>query len=143
MEALDFSKPLPLPTPVTAPFWEGLAAGRIRLQSCLDCGEWVFYPRSHCNHCLSDQLEWRVVTGNATLYTFTIARQPTSPHFADEVPQLLAVVELEGGIRLTTTLVNVDESAIAVGMKLEPWFDRTADGVTLLRYQPAHAGAVA
>jgi len=135
--ATQFPKPLPAPTPITAPFWNGLAEGRIRVQHCQDCGGWVFYPRSHCSHCLSGRLEWRDVTGDATLYTFTITRQPTAPHFADEVPQLLAVVELEGGIRMTTTLVNVQEGDIRVGMKLIPCFDRVSDEVTLLRFQPA------
>jgi uncharacterized protein len=130
-------RPLPVPTPLTAPYWEGLKEGRIRVQRCLDCDEWVFYPRSHCSHCLSDRLEWRDVSGDATLYTFTIARQPTSPHFAGDVPQLLAVVELEGGIRVTTTLVNVAEADIHVGMRLQPWFDRVNDEITMLRFEPA------
>jgi uncharacterized protein len=134
---IKLERPLPVPTPVTAPYWEGLKDNRIRVQHCLDCAEWVFYPRSHCSHCLSDRLEWRDVSGDATLYTFTIARQPTSPHFAEDVPQLLAVVELEGGIRMTTTLANVDEADIQVGMRLRPWFDRVSDEVTMLRFEPA------
>jgi uncharacterized OB-fold protein len=133
----NFDKPLPSPTPVTRPYWDGLQAGQIRVQCCLDCDRWVFYPRSHCNHCLSDRLEWRQMSGAATLYTFTITRQATAPHFADEVPQLLAVVELAEGVRLTSTLVNVAESAIRVGMKLRPVFDRVSDDVTLLRFEPA------
>jgi len=133
----NFEKPLPLPTAVTQPYWNGLREGLIRVQHCLDCDRSVFYPRSHCSHCLSDRLEWRQMSGEATLYTFTITRQPTAPHFADEVPQLLAVVELAEGVRLTSTLVNVSESAIRVGMKLRPVFDRRSDEVTLLRFEPA------
>lgn len=134
---MNFDKPLPTPTPTSAPFWEGLKEGVIKLQKCNDCGAWVFYPRSRCSNCLSDSLKWREVSGNGTLYTFTIARQPTSPHFATEVPQRLAVVELEEGVRLTTTLVNVREADIKIGMRLKPYFDTVADDVTLLRYQPA------
>lgn len=134
---MEFDKPLPLPTPVTRPFWEALRERRICVQRCEDCDHWVFYPRLRCNQCLSDRLEWRQVSGAATLYTFTIARQPTAPHFADDVPQLLAVVELEEGVRLTSTLVNVAEEDIRVGMKLEPVFDRVCDEVTMLRFQPA------
>ncbi|MFU8815775.1 MAG: Zn-ribbon domain-containing OB-fold protein [Pseudomonadales bacterium] len=134
---MNLDKPLPQPTPVTAPFWEGLRERRIRVQYCLDCDQWVFYPRSRCSHCLSERLEWRDVAGDATLYTFTIARQPTAPHFADEVPQLLAVVELTGGIRMTSTLVHVAEADIHVGMRLKAWFDPVSDQVTLLRFEPA------
>jgi uncharacterized protein len=133
----EFPKPLPVPTPVSEPYWQALNDGRICLQQCDDCAGWVFYPRNRCHHCLSDALTWREVSGAATLYTFTIARQPTAPHFADEVPQRLAVVELDQGVRLTSTLVNVRDEDIHVGMRLQPVFDKVADAVTLLRFEPA------
>lgn len=132
-----FDKPLPVATPTSRPFWEGLREGRIRVQHCEECGASVFYPRNRCNRCLSDRLEWRDIDGAATLYTYTIARQPTSPHFADDVPQRLAVVELADGVRMTTTLVNVGDQDIRVGMALRPVFDDVTDEVTLLRFEPA------
>jgi uncharacterized OB-fold protein len=134
---MDFTKPLPSPTPTSAPFWQGLNEGVVRLQRCSACRAWVFYPRNRCPKCLSDRLEWKNVSGEGRLYTFTIARQPTSPHFADEVPQKLAVVELDEGVHLTTTLVGLDEASIRIGMRVKPYFDRVADGTTLLRYQKA------
>jgi uncharacterized OB-fold protein len=133
---LELLKPLPVPTPVSRPFWEGLAKGKVRLQKCDACGSWVFYPRSRCPCCLSDQLRWRDVSGKGTLYTFTIARQPTSPHFANETPQLLAVVELDEGVRLTTNLVDVEEADIRVGMRVKPCFERVSPDITLLKFQP-------
>ena len=51
---------------------------------------------------------WRQVSGQGTLYTFTVARVPTLPEFSDEMPQLLAVVELDEGVHINTTLVGVD-----------------------------------
>jgi uncharacterized OB-fold protein len=134
---LQLEKPLPSPTPITRPFWNGLAEGRIRIQRCLDCDRWVFYPRSHCSHCLSDRLEWREVSGAATLHTFTITHQPTAPFFADEVPQRIAVVELDEGVRMTSTLVNVADADIRIGMRLRPVFDRVSADVTMLRFAPA------
>ena len=133
----ELQKPLPAPTPVTRPFWNGLAEGRVLIQKCEDCGAWVFYPRGRCSSCLSDRLAWREVSGEGTLYTFTLARQPTAPHFAGESPQLIAVVELDEGVRLTTNLVHVQEPDIRVGMRVKPWFDRISETVTLLKYQPA------
>ena len=134
--AADFAKPLPVPTPTSRPFWDGLNAGKILIQRCADCSTWVFYPRSRCSNCLSANLAWQEVSGAGVLYTFTLARQPTAPHFAEEVPQKLAIGELAEGVRMTSTLVNVDAADIRVGMKLKPVFDRQA-GATLLRFQPA------
>ena len=134
---VQLEKPLPQPTPVTRPFWDALAEGRIRIQRCQDCSGWVFYPRSHCSHCLSERLEWREVSGAATLYTFTITHQATAPFFADEVPQRLAVVELAEGVRMTSTLVDVADADIRIGMRLKPVFDHVSADVTMLRFAPA------
>lgn len=134
---MNFDKPVPVPTPTSAPFWDGVREGVVKLQKCNDCGAWVFYPRSRCSSCLSDALDWHTVSGAGTLYTFTIARQPTSPHFASEVPQRIAVVELDEGVRLTTTLVNVADADIRIGMRVKPCFDVVSEDSTLLRYQPA------
>lgn len=133
---MDFTKPLPTPTPLTAPFWHALERNEVHLQRCSDCRSFVHYPRSRCPHCASASLAFEQVAGTGTLYTFSIARVPTVPHFADEVPQLLAVVDLDGtNARVTSTLVGVDPADIRVGMPLHPVFDHQP-GVTLLRFAP-------
>jgi len=104
--------PMPVPTPVTRPFWDGLRQHKVRLQYSPSSDRWVFYPRILTPRSLVDDLEWREVSGAGSLYTFTIARKPTAPPWADSVPQLLAVVELDEGPRLTTELVNVDPKDI-------------------------------
>ncbi len=129
-------KPRPEPTPVSQPFWDSLRDERVELQRCDDCGRWVYYPRSRCPGCLSDRLTWTAVDGLGTVYTFTVAEQATAPPFADEVPQLLAIVELSEGVRVSTTLVDVDPGAVTVGMAVSPEFDHGDDGVTLLRFRP-------
>lgn len=132
----SFTKPVPTPTPVTQPFWDGLNAGQVRLQQCNPCGRWIHYPRNRCPSCLSADIDWHDVDGIGEVYTFTVTEQPTAPHFSDEVPQKLAVVELPQGVRLTTTLVNVAVSDIRVGMAVKPYFDALDADTTLLRYEP-------
>ncbi len=134
---MNFEKPLPLATPTSQPFWEALTRHEVQIQQCGDCGAWIYYPRAFCSKCLSPELEWKEISGRGTLYSFTIARRPTAPFWADDVPQLIAVVELDEGPRLTSTLCNVEESDIRVGMRLQPLFDDVSDkGVTMLRYEP-------
>jgi hypothetical protein len=130
-------KPRPVPTPTSQPFWDALRDERVALQRCDECNVWVYYPRAWCPRCLSGQLSWYDVDGTGTVYTFTVARQATAPPFADEVPQLLAVVELTEGVRLSTTLVDVAPKAVSIGLTVVPVFDHGADGVTLLRFRPA------
>ena len=127
--------PRPVPIDVTQPFWDGLAADEIRLQRCRDCGSWVFYPRPRCSTCLSDALDWRTVSGRATVYSFTIARQATHPAFVAEVPQLLAIVELDEGPRLLT---NIEADAASIGTPVAVAWRARAGGLPPLPvFKPA------
>lgn len=133
---MAWNKPLPHPTEISRPFWEGLQAHEVRIQQC-DHGHWIFFPRTHCPKCGSRQLAWKAVSGNGRLYTYTVARIPTLPEFTDEMPQLLAVVELDEGVHLNTTLVGTTPEALQVGMPVRPVFDERPGTVTLLRFAPA------
>jgi uncharacterized OB-fold protein len=134
---VDLTKPRPHPTPVSQPFWDALRAERVDLQRCDDCGAWVHYPRVRCPVCLSPQLSWHTVSGAAVVYSFSIARQATALPFEDEVPQIITVVELPEGVRMSTTLVGIEPDDVRVGLAVVPVFEHGTDGMTLLRYRPA------
>jgi uncharacterized OB-fold protein len=85
---------------------------------------------------MSDRLSWQAVQPHGTVYTFTVARRPTAAPFADEVPQLIAVVQLGVGVRMTTTLVDVDPASVRIGMPVTAVFESGDDGITLLRFRP-------
>jgi uncharacterized OB-fold protein len=108
------------------------------IQQCDDCESWIFYPRARCPECLGNKLSWKQIAGTGTLYTYTVSRRPTHPAFAEDVPQMLAVVRFDQGPHITSTLVNVAEQDIEIGMAVEPVFDESSDSkAVLLRYQPA------
>ena len=136
---MAWNKPLPHPTEISAPYWEGLKAHEVRIQQC-DRGHSLFFPRTHCPTCGSRSLKWSKVSGEGTLYSFTVARIPTMPEFTDEMPQALAVVELREGVRINTTMVGVAPEALKVGMEVRPVFDERPGEVTLLRFT-AHGGS--
>ena len=133
---------VPVPTPTSQPFWDALAEGRVQLQRCDECGAWIYYPRARCSSCLSDALTWTPVSGEGVVYTFTVARQPTTPAFGEQVDPIIAVVELDEGVRVTTSLEGVDPSEVRVGLRVKPVFavseeDDDGERMTLLRHQPA------
>jgi len=136
MAAID-GKPRPAPIPTTKPFWDGLNEDKVRLQHCGECGTWVYYPRRRCPSCLSASLDWREVSGRGHIYSWTVGRQATHPSFAEDVPQFLAVVELDEGVRMTTTIVDADEGDLVVGRAVEPVFEHGSDGMTLLHFRPS------
>jgi len=131
-------RPVPEPTPVSRPFWEALAQHRILVQYSPSLQRYVFYPRTLAPGSLADDLEWREIDGAGTLYTFTVARRPTGPPWAEAIPQLLAVVQWDAGPRISTELVEVDPSDIRIGMRVSPvFYDLPETEITLLKYRPA------
>jgi uncharacterized OB-fold protein len=134
----DEPLPLPEPTPVSRPFWDGLVRHRIMVQFSPSLDRYVFYPRNLAPGTLADDLEWREIDGGGTLYTYTVARRPTGPPWADAVPQLPAVVQWDAGPKFSTELVEIDPDDIRIGMRVRPvFYDLPEGGITLLRYRPA------
>lgn len=98
-------KPLPRPTPETQPYWDGTAAGELRIQRCLSCRKAYFYPRPVCPHCGSWDVEWFTASGDATVHSYVINERP-APGFT--APYVIAVVALAEGPRMMTNIVGVD-----------------------------------
>lgn len=132
------SKLLPVADPVTAPFWESVRAHAMQIQQCDACERFVFYPRVVCPHCGSRALTWRPVAGTGVVHAFAIVHRHPNPAFAAEIPYVVALVELDEGVRMMTNLVDVppDPAAVRVGMPVEVVYDDVSDEVTLPKFRP-------
>jgi len=131
-------KPLPVADPVTAPFWESVKAHAMQLQRCNGCGQFIFYPRGVCPRCFSDDLAWQPVAGTGAVHAFTIVHRHPSPAFNDEVPYVVALVELDEGVRMLSNLVGIepDPARVKVGLPVEVVYDDATDEVTLPKFRP-------
>ena len=134
---MTYAKPLPEPSAVTRPFWDGLREGRLRLQRSRTTGQWVFYPRAVSPFGAGDELDWQDASGRGTVYSFTIARRPTAPQWEGETPYVIAIVELAEGPRLITNIVGCDPESVRIGMPVTAEFTAVTDEVTLLHFRPA------
>lgn len=117
-------------------FFAHCAQGRLALQRCLGCGRLRHYPRSHCPFCLSPRYEWQPCSGRGTVYTHTVIRQNENPRFAQRLPYVVAIVELEEGVRMLSSVVGIDPAGMRVGMAVEVIFEDEADGRTVPRFRP-------
>ena len=108
-------------------FWTGGERGELRFWRCQDCGYWLHPPGVRCPQCLSKNLAVEVVSGEATLHTFTVNHQAWYPSL--DPPYVIAIVELpeQAGLRLTTGLVGCDIDDVAIGMPLRVTFDQYED----------------
>ena len=125
----------PTATGLSAPYWEAARRHALVLQRCA-CRRYLFHPRANCPSCGSEQLTWEEVCGRGVVYSYTVARRPTHPVFADLVPMVIAIVELTEGPRLTTNTVGCEASDVSIGMPVTVDYLDNAD-VTLPVFRPA------
>jgi uncharacterized OB-fold protein len=128
-------KVAPRPSPETQPFWDGCAAGELRLQRCAPCDELYFPPRRACPKCLSTDVAWETLSGRATLHTYLINHR-AAPGF--EAPYAIAVVQLAEGPRMMTNIVGAEQTpeALVLDMDLRVTFEQRGD-VMLPLFTPA------
>jgi uncharacterized OB-fold protein len=101
--------PLPTVTPLTAPYWSGLAEGELRHQSCRQCGNAWLPAREECPRCLSDDWGWKAAGGRGRIISWVVYHQAFHPAFAERLPYNVAVVELDEGPRLITNILAPEE----------------------------------
>lgn len=123
-------KPVPVIDPDSAPYWEALQHNRLILKSCSDCGKAHFYPRELCPHCHSDKLNWIDATGTGTVYSYTVCRRPAGPAFGEEVPYVVAIIELDEGPRMMTR-ISCEPEYVSIGHRVKVRFERQSDELTL------------
>ena len=140
-EPAKAAKPLPLPDPVTRPFWDSLKAHAIQLQRCQACHRLIYYPRPVCPGCGGADLVWTSVSGRGVVHAFTIPHRHPHPAFGAHVPYVVALVELEEGARMLTNLVDVEPTpqAVRVGLPVEIVYDDVSPEITLPRFRPRRA----
>ena len=137
----EYRKPLPTPSHISQPFWDAAKEHRLVFQRCRVCGTRVFYPRDVCPgpDCFGvGTLEWVQSSGKGWVYSFTISYQPAHPAFADEVPYVLAIIELDEGWRMNTNIVGIDPKEVKVGMRVEVVWDDVTPEFTLPKFRPVH-----
>ncbi|MQF83072.1 hypothetical protein FIM02_02790 [SAR202 cluster bacterium AD-802-E10_MRT_200m] len=132
------SRPIPSPTPETQKFWESCRQQAMELPQCQSCGEFHFYPRSICPYCWSVDLKWVKSTGFARLYSYVISHRAPAG-FESNVPYVIAVVELDEGIRMMTNLVEIapNPCSLSIGMPLRISYQEISESITLPNFSPA------
>ena len=129
------SRPIPVPTPETAHFWEGTRAGELRLQRCADCDHVYFPPRPFCPGCSSRAVAVFAASGRGALASYVISERP---HPAFEGPYAIALVELEEGPRMMSNIVECPQTpeALVLDMPLQVTFETLNDEISLPLFRP-------
>jgi uncharacterized OB-fold protein len=130
--------PLPVPDSNTRPFWDGCRQHRLLIQACTACGAKRFPPTPLCQACHSPDSVWTEASGRGVVYSWIVVELPVpKPVFAPDVPYVVALVDLEEGVRMPTNIVECDPYTVTAGMAVTVRFDRVNDEITLPRFRPA------
>src|SRR5271154_1221967 len=112
-----------------------LKKGEIRLQICAACGRQIFFPRTLCPFCGGDRLEWRRVSGHASVYSTTIVRQ--KPERGGDYN--ISVVEFSEGARMLSRVDGVAPAEVQIGMSVEAGVVEIG-GASQIVFKPLAAG---
>jgi uncharacterized OB-fold protein len=132
--------PRPMPRPNTymntQPFWEAAKNGKLVIQYCKDTGKPQFFPRPVSMANGKRNLEWREVSGRGKVYSFTNTFSAWPGH-EDRVPYLVALVELEEGVRMLGNLFNVKAEDVKIDMPVRLYWEKLSEDINYPAVQPA------
>lgn len=111
----------PVEFPEDKPYWEAAREGRLLTKKCNACSEVHHFPRPRCPFCGSADTQWITASGKGKIYSFTIERRGSRA----SAP---AIVELEEGPRIITSIVDADVHALKIGDEVEVTWKPTDNG---------------
>ncbi|OBB46007.1 Zn-ribbon domain-containing OB-fold protein [Mycobacterium sp. 852002-51961_SCH5331710] len=134
------SRLAPSISPDTEFFWSGLKEHELRIQRCTDCKTFRVPPRPMCGGCQSLNWDYVVSSGRGTVYSFVMPKYPPLPFL--EYPYVVALIELDEGVRIVSNLCDIEPEAIEVGMPVEVFYEifealPSGEELVLHQFRPA------
>jgi uncharacterized OB-fold protein len=136
IRGVEWQRAIPDPDGTERPFFEAAARGELRYQRCPACDHVQFYPRAACTACGADP-EWATASGRGTVHTFTVVRQNFAKPFKDELPYVVAMVELEEGVRMMGSVTDCAPEDVHIGLELEAYAVECEEGLAVPFWRPA------
>jgi hypothetical protein len=126
---------LPLVTPDTAFFWDGTAAGELRIQRCARCGALRHPPGPMCPGCgeASDG-GYVVAAGTGEVFSYVVHHHPPVP--GKRLPMVVALVQLPEGVRILGEMPGVRPDQVRIGLPVRVTFTPASD-MSLPAWRPA------
>jgi uncharacterized OB-fold protein len=150
----------PVVSPDTRFFWDGMLARELRIQRCCECGTlrhppgpmcpacggfWgVVPPGQHCGGFRgvvppgqqdgSADPGYVVAAGTGTVFSYVVHHHPPVP--GKRLPLVIALVELDEGVRVLGEMTAVSPDQVRIGMPVQIEYLRVDDGLTLPAWRP-------
>jgi uncharacterized OB-fold protein len=136
-----WKKPLPNIDQDNAAFWDGLKAHKFLVWRCKTCGA-SYWPKAYCqnheNEPFAANMDWAEASGRGKLFAFNVHHAAFEAGFKDDVPFVYALIELDEGPLVSSTLVGErrPKAIYDVGQRVEVVYeDHPAEGFTIPRFR--------
>lgn len=133
----EYKKPLPEFRPETKPYWDAAKEHRFMLPKSKSDGRFFFYPRALSPYDdMSQDITWEEASGRGKVWTFSVHYMGPTPAYKGDPPYVVALIELEEGVKIMTNIVECDPNDVKIGMEVEVVFDDVTEEVTLPKFKP-------
>jgi uncharacterized OB-fold protein len=110
-------------------FWEGTSRHELRIQKCPACGKLRHPPGPFCPSCGHDRPEYTVASGHGEIFSYVVHHHPPVP--GRRLPIVIALVELEEGVRRLGELLDVSPDDVRIGQAVTVDWSRVDGELTI------------
>jgi len=136
-EEKTYNKPLPEIRPETKPYWDACKKHELLIPKSKETGELFFYPRAMSpGDDMSEDIEWVKSKGKGKVWTFSIHHMGPSKAYKGDPPHVVALVEIDEGVKMMSNIVDCDPHDVRIGMEVEVVFDDVTNEITLPKFKP-------
>lgn len=131
----NYLKPLPIVTDDNREYWEYCKKHELRMQQCKNCSYIRFPPSILCPRCHSMDTEWIKLSGRGEIYSFVIYRVPYHPSYADDIPYVVAFIQLTEGPRMESNITDCNAEDVQIDMPVDVYFHDVTDEISLPKFR--------
>jgi len=122
-------------SPYDEPLWQSIAAGKMKLQRCADCGRFRYPPGSVCPACLSTEATWEPVSGDGKVLSWTTFHRQYLPAYP--APTTCVAVQLAEGPIIISNVDAAETDKLRLDAPVELFYGTHPDGYALPRFRLA------
>lgn len=133
------TRPRPRPDAVSQGFWDAAERGELAIQRCVACRRFQHPPHALCQDCGGAELRFEPVSGEATLWSWTLTHRSVLDGFDAALPYACMVVELreQPGLLMLSDLIGreAERATLKPGTAMRVIFPpRTGDAPVLPQF---------
>ncbi|MET0133284.1 MAG: OB-fold domain-containing protein, partial [Kibdelosporangium sp.] len=98
-------------------------------QHCPSCSRFRHPPGPFCPACGHDSPDYTVATGRGTVFSYVVHHHPPVP--GKTLPIVIALVELEEGVRMLGELLDVPAAEVHIGQPVAVDWSRVDGDLTI------------